>query len=283
MNPYLVHKNPVDSARPHSAPATLERWEEHDFAWSDAASYDYTTSSETDEECQPDEINSEQANPQHGHELWSDVSLEDVTHCFIACSHEVCKALIERRLYDKVVKNHKCAECKSKLPLKLSRHAITVPTTTDHVRLAQYARDLRGMMKEAMDRFVACQGTEPFPTYTEKDYVEGVDRESPRNGHVASAVHEDDKSNVHTSSDHQKLNGDGSSSFETGASSIDQHASFSTLSSSTNQHESEGPDRICHKNRRIHRKEACYFGVSEDLDTEGRPLVTRRARVRRDI
>ena len=160
----------MDIARPHSAPAALERWQRHDFAWSDAASYDYIISPEIDEEHQHDETNGKQAGLQYDYEYWFDVSLQDMTHGFIVCSHKLCEALVLSRLYDDVVKTHKCAECEEERFISRG-HRDETSIANDHARLAQYSRELSCMMQEAMDRLIADGGMEPFPAYTEEDYI----------------------------------------------------------------------------------------------------------------
>ena len=69
---YITHVCPPRYIkRPRSAPAALEKWENNDFAWSDTASYNYTTSSDTDAEDDQPDVQRTQHNEKDDHGSFS--------------------------------------------------------------------------------------------------------------------------------------------------------------------------------------------------------------------
>jgi hypothetical protein len=201
----------MDIERSRSAPSVLKARKDNDFAWSDAASYDYTTSSETDEEGEQPSLSRKRKNKENQYK------------------------------------------------------------PDNHARLTTYTREVHGLMKEAMERFLADhdKGTEPFPAYSEEGYIEetvpteavGVFACLPPPNQQSPDVND-------------------SLSAETETSCIDGDGNPFILPSSIDQQDPGTSNETPLGSSRLNWRKACYSGLSQHpKDAKGNTMSTSEARL----
>lgn len=288
-----------------SAPTTPTRWQDIHPRWSDITFKDNSACSDTEayetnkayEELRI--LTENEPEP-----------IQDSPHCFMKCSHDVCKAFILSHMSADIVREHECHECTSSAPRRVISNMkeayVPAPTTVDDLRLRLYALDIRGMTQRAMDDLLGSGGTEPFPVYNEVDYIEGIDPYSsepesavtalrasieafdeafdrPRSNYPIPLDNNDIMATMRNLSiDEQSIAGNATSS---NASPFNSNNCTrpSTRPSSAGVGATDNPRADPLGDRRVRRKEACYFSTSEDQrNADNKSLIKRSLRDSRD-
>lgn len=247
----------MDIKRPHSAPGLLETTGMDYDASSEAPSYDYTTSSDTDGEHEPE-----------GEEFRRNKKND-------TSKHHGCLSRVEHQVRS-----------------NLRRYQLTASTALRHALITQYAHGLRILTVQAMEGLMEGEpnASKPPPTLMEENPYEsflhftgGVEPGSLKN--EVSVENEGNPTpeqvlsfDLGSQDGKFSLNEFATLSVDQGESSFTQHSSF-------DQQSPGDSEELLAGNRRLHRKDASYyFGPSQDLkDEDGDALITARARVSRDV
>ncbi|KAF1930438.1 uncharacterized protein M421DRAFT_412646 [Didymella exigua CBS 183.55] len=290
-------------ARRWSSPSAPLDWQTHNKRWADDIFQDYTTSSGTDADEQNKACRELQNLTQN---CLDHFYVQETPHCFMACSHDVCEAYMISHLNDNRVREHACSQCTKSAPRVTVGNTETRPRPSDNARLGQYSREIYGMMQGAVYDLMSSGRIEPFPAYTEIEYIEGICPFSSEHEHIASAT----ELNSHTANrprgnrpppsefvstipvtrtssiDVQSLADKVPSPLGDGSPSSGSHTIISTQPSTRPSTQPSSVDLSATRRqtadslggRRVRRMESCYFGVSEDqTDTNGESLISRMA------
>lgn len=293
---------PKMNERRWSAPTTPITWEDIRPRFSDATFRDHSTCSDT----AVDETNKAYEEMRI---LTADgpEPIQDSPHCFMKCSHDACKAFILSHMNADIIREHECHECTNLAPqmtisnMNKAFVAIPapVPASVDDFRLQLYALEIRSLTQRAMDDLISSGGTEPFPAYREVDYIDGIDPYSSEPESAVAALqssieafdrHYHPRSNRSMPSDDERSmlspiprspsndeQGMGKDMSSSNASPFISSNSTqpSTRPSTFEAGATDKPKADCLGDRRVRRREGCYFSTSENArGSNGELLIT---------
>lgn len=282
-----------------SAPTSPTEWQDINPRWSDVTFKIHSTCSDTEVDETNKAYEELRVLTEHGPE-----PVQDNPHCFMKCSHDACEAFIQSHMNAAIVREHKCNECNNSAPRmtvgNTSEASVPAPTPVDDFRLQLYALEIRSMTQRAMDNLVTSGGTEPFPAYHEVDYIEGIDpyASEPESAAVAlqASIEGLDRPFRPRSNRPMPSDNGGAIPYPFPRSfSIDEQSIAGNVSSSNaspfNSRNSTRPSTRpsltdfgatdksmadLSSDRRVRRKEGCYFSTSENQrDSNGEHLITK--------
>ncbi|KAF3038665.1 hypothetical protein E8E12_007036 [Didymella heteroderae] len=288
---------PTMIERRWSVPSAPPRREDVRMRWSDITFEEHSTCSETEAEKQNKAYEELRTLTKDGPE-----PIQDRPHCFMKCSHDICEAFILSHMNADIVREHECHECASSGPRgtigNTDKASAPVPTPIEDMRLKLYAKELRDMTQRVMHDLASSGGTEPFPAYNEVDYFEGIAPFSLEHEKTALAPQAGSDPLRRPRSSHPLPSQDDCSiplncNFSINEQSIAANASASDASPSSSNHSTrhwtrpastefgatDRPTANLLGDKRVRRKKACYFSISDgQTDSNGEPLITRSLR-----